>query len=346
MRNSSDVTGNAVGGKTVTVADVATAAGVSPSTVSYVLTGKRPISPRTRRRVMESIRTLGYRRPGAPGSASGCRVGVVAVAVPPHGDQSTGTGAEFVAGAVEAARGNRLDLLLLTQDTGGDALHRVFHAALADAAIVMDVEADDPRVPPLLAARVPAVLVGGQPTEHPALAHLGFDYPAAAAACVAHLAELGHRSIVHIGQRSAAVRTTAFAAAFAAAAGHRGIRASSHPVGVAGDEIEDRLARVLAEAAPTGLVVDDEAALPRVLAALANRGLDVPGDLSVVAVCSETVANARRLPLTAVLVPGRTLGRLAVELLARQLEVLTPPSAEVLSPEVIIGGSTAPAAGS
>lgn len=344
MHNSSGVTGNAAGNKTVTVADVATAAGVSPSTVSYVLTGKRPISPRTRRRVMESIRTLGYRRPGAPGSPSGCRVGVVAVAVPQQGDQSTG--AEFVAGAVEAARGNRLDLLLLTQDTGGDALHRVFHAALADAAIVMDVEADDPRVPPLLAARVPAVLVGGRPAEHPTLSHLGFDYAAAASACVAHLAELGHRSVVHFGQRSAAVRATAFATAFAAAAGHHGIRASSHPVGLAGDEIEQRLARVLAEAAPTGLVVDDEAALPRVLDALANRGLGVPGDLSVVAVCSETVASRQHLPLTAVLVPGRTLGRLAVERVARQLEVLTPPSAEVLSPEVIIGGSTAPAGGS
>lgn len=77
-------------------------AGVSPGTVLYVITGKRPISPRTRRRVRESIRTLGYQRPGAPGSPSGCRVGVVAV--PQHGDQRTGVGAEFLAGAVEAAR--------------------------------------------------------------------------------------------------------------------------------------------------------------------------------------------------------------------------------------------------
>ncbi|WP_143264504.1 LacI family DNA-binding transcriptional regulator, partial [Amycolatopsis kentuckyensis] len=63
-QNSAGATGETPGHKTVTVADVAGAAGVSPSTVSYVITGKRPISPRTRRRVLESIRTLGYQRPG------------------------------------------------------------------------------------------------------------------------------------------------------------------------------------------------------------------------------------------------------------------------------------------
>jgi DNA-binding LacI/PurR family transcriptional regulator len=41
----------AAGGPVVTIADVASDAGVSPSTVSYVLSGKRSISLETRRRV-------------------------------------------------------------------------------------------------------------------------------------------------------------------------------------------------------------------------------------------------------------------------------------------------------
>ena len=44
-----------------TIADVASHAGVSMSTVSYVLSGKRPISEETRQRVEEAIRELGYR---------------------------------------------------------------------------------------------------------------------------------------------------------------------------------------------------------------------------------------------------------------------------------------------
>ncbi|WP_376796320.1 LacI family DNA-binding transcriptional regulator [Thermogemmatispora sp.] len=44
-----------------TIKDVARAAGVSVSTVSHVLSGRRPISEATRLRVMEAIERLGYR---------------------------------------------------------------------------------------------------------------------------------------------------------------------------------------------------------------------------------------------------------------------------------------------
>ena len=44
----------------VTIADVARHAGVSSSTVSYVLSGKRAISEETRRRVQSSVQELGY----------------------------------------------------------------------------------------------------------------------------------------------------------------------------------------------------------------------------------------------------------------------------------------------
>lgn len=45
----------------VKITDVARRAGVSPSTVSYALSGKRPISDATRRRVEAAARDLGYR---------------------------------------------------------------------------------------------------------------------------------------------------------------------------------------------------------------------------------------------------------------------------------------------
>src|ERR671916_158444 len=44
----------------VTITDVARHAGVAVSTVSYVLSGKRAISPTTRERVLASIDLLGY----------------------------------------------------------------------------------------------------------------------------------------------------------------------------------------------------------------------------------------------------------------------------------------------
>ncbi|MFD1049048.1 LacI family DNA-binding transcriptional regulator, partial [Kibdelosporangium lantanae] len=44
----------------VTLVDVARHAGVSASTVSYVLSGKRSISEETRRRVEQAVTELGY----------------------------------------------------------------------------------------------------------------------------------------------------------------------------------------------------------------------------------------------------------------------------------------------
>lgn len=48
-------------GTMITIKDVAARAGVSPGTVSNVLTGKRPVSEATRARVYQAIQELGYR---------------------------------------------------------------------------------------------------------------------------------------------------------------------------------------------------------------------------------------------------------------------------------------------
>ena len=40
--------------------DVAALAGVSPSTVSYILNGKKQVKPETLERIQEAIRTLDY----------------------------------------------------------------------------------------------------------------------------------------------------------------------------------------------------------------------------------------------------------------------------------------------
>lgn len=44
----------------VTMKDVAREAGVTSAAVSYALSGKRPISEETRRRVEQAIKRLGY----------------------------------------------------------------------------------------------------------------------------------------------------------------------------------------------------------------------------------------------------------------------------------------------
>ncbi len=348
MTNSPDVARDTpeAGRGEVTIVDVANAAGVSPSTVSYVITGKRPISPMTRRRVEESIRALGYQRRGGSPATLPTRVGVLAMAVPLHGDPHLGTEMEFFSAAAAAARDLGFDLLLLTHDEGSSGLHRVMSAALADAVIMTDVEDDDPRVPVLLASGRPAVLVGVRGQVH-GLACMDLDFAAAGQECVTHLADLGHRSIALIGPSTANGRGTRHAAGllegFTATAAHRGVTAVSRRCVATPEAVARCLDGLLSPGGPTGLVVHDETALPLVLAALEQRGLRVPDDVSVVAVCSDTVARQQRIRPTAVVVPARKLGALAVEQAVRQLDGEPAAEPELLAPRLVAGDSTAAA---
>ena len=58
----------------------------------------------------------------------------------------------------------------------------------------------------------------------------------------------------------------------------------------------------------TAVIVHNEVALPAVLETLRSRGLDVPRDISVVAVCPEDVALGQTEALTAVDLPAHTIG--------------------------------------
>ena len=65
-----------------TISDVARAAGVSMSTVSYVLSGRRPISAETQARVKAAIAELGYHPHAGARALASSRTSVLALVVP------------------------------------------------------------------------------------------------------------------------------------------------------------------------------------------------------------------------------------------------------------------------
>src|SRR5690606_40496926 len=66
----------------VTLAEVAQHAGVSASTVSYVLSGKRSISVNTRQRVERSIHELGYHPNAGARALASSRSNIIALMIP------------------------------------------------------------------------------------------------------------------------------------------------------------------------------------------------------------------------------------------------------------------------
>ena len=321
-----------------TIHDVARAAGVAPSTVSYVISGKRAVSPATRRRVQQQIRLLGY-RPRASGLTR--RSNLLALLAPHRPGVDAPTVMRFTSAATAAASSLGLDLLLLTKDTGPGELREAVVGSLADGLIALDVTADDARVPMLTALDRPTVLLGVP--DHPnAITCLDLDFAAAAALCVRHLAELGHRSIGLVGPAQAVhdrgvTHAVIFRHGLLESAAAQGIRVTARSCDLSA--VRSRLDGLLA-AGVTALVVHNETVLTTLVTELSMRGLLVPQDISVIAVGPH---GGDPCTLTTVEVPAARLGRLAVEMVVDQLGGTVAPSVRLLPPRLAVRASTGPA---
>ncbi|MFC7327193.1 LacI family DNA-binding transcriptional regulator [Marinactinospora rubrisoli] len=331
----------------VTIADVARHAGVSISTVSYVLSGKRSISAETEGRVRAAIRHLGYRPNAGARALASSRSNVIALAVPLRSDMYLPVLMEFVTGVVTAARAHEHDVLLLTQDEGADGLRRVAGSALADAVIVMDVQQHDPRLEVLRGLRRPSALIG-VPADPAGLTCVDLDFAASAAVCAGHLADLGHRRLGFVGPPEPVyARGTSFARRALAGFTDEVRRRSLTGAGTACTPnypgvrraLDDLRARV---PGLTGLVVHNEEALPVLLDVLHADGLAVPGDLSLTAICPDQQAASLAVPVTAVAIPAARLAADAVDAVMRELDGVPDRSVRLRAPELRVRASSGP----
>jgi len=329
----------------VTLADVAARAGVSASTVSYVLSGKRPITEETRETVMRAVAELGYHRHASAAALASHRANTIALMVPLRSDMYVPVIMEIVMAITACAREHGQDVLLLTGDEGTAGVRRVAASGRADALILMDVELDDGRIPVLREASLPAVLVG-LPSSTDGLTCIDLDFEATGAACADHLADLGHRDIALIGESASVYRRhTGFAArtvdGFKRRARERGLRAVHRPSEAGFDSTAGALTRILDERpATTGIVVQNEAAIEPLLRLLGHWGRAVPEDISIVAICPDHLALHSSPPLTSVSIPAQEMGRGAVELVMRQLSGRPAACTTLIPPRLVVRGSS------
>jgi DNA-binding LacI/PurR family transcriptional regulator len=328
--------------------DVARLAGVAPSTVSYVLSGNRPISPETRRRVEESIAELGFRPHAGARSIRRQTTNVIAMVLPIMSDGQSRVLMPFVFAILQAARAQGMNLLLLTAEDGVAEIRNVVGSAMVDGVIVMEIQVHDPRVPVLRSMGRPAVLIG-TPEDPADLVHVDFDFAAAGAMCVQHLVDLGHRHIGIFGQSQEiytleagyAVRAKAGTLEALAARGLGGVftPAEANHAGVA-KALEDLFGQ---DPALTALIVYNEQALPLVLDRLAQLGRHVPGDMSILAICPDEQAERLVPAVSAVAFPAAELGALAFERLAGLISgQQNQPISTLLEPHLIRRGSAGP----
>ncbi|WP_327025091.1 LacI family DNA-binding transcriptional regulator [Micromonospora sp. NBC_01739] len=310
-----------------TMHDVARLAQVSVSTVSYVLTGARPISQATRDKVLAAMAELDY-QPNAMARGLASRRSRILGLLLPMDERGLGaTETAFVTGAAAGASAAGYHLVLAPIGVGDrDELRRLASQRMLDGALLMEVQLHDPRVEVLRELDIPLVLIG-RTADTTDLSYVDIDFDRTVAEAVGHLVDLGHRRIVYVNHSADAIAEGYGPAlrtrdAFTAAMAAHGLEPLMIPTQDSAAGGRRALATALCQAPDlTAILAMNESAVFGLLGELHSRGLSVPDDVSVVSmVTSPQVAELATPALTAMNSPGTALGRIAIEMLLRQVD--------------------------
>lgn len=324
--------GSAVRRTRVTLADVAAASGVSVTTASLVLTGRARelrISAEAERRVRTTAQELGYRRNVLTTGPRGGRsqtIGFVTDTV-----TSSGWAAEMVKGAVDAAY--RHGFMLFVGESGGDpmverSLIDAMQDRRADGVVIASMHTRTVVVPDGL-YDVPAVLLNATSASPVAVPSVLPDEVEAGRAAARVLVEAGHERGIHLIGPGTNRRDTP-PQGIAAAERLRGLREVFAATGteVAGarwcpkwtpEYGFEATAALLSDQRPKALVCMNDHLAFGAYQALAEAGLSVPEDVSVIGFEDHPVASWMRPRLTTVALPHHELGAWAVRVLVEMV---------------------------
>lgn len=334
-----------------TMQDVADRAGVSLSTVSYALSGVRPVSAETRERIAAAMAELGFTPNAMARGLASRRSHVLALHYPAVEMAIGSTVTEYIASAARAASESGYQLVLWPFAHGEAAqITDLALRGMADGVLLMEVTMQDKRAEALQAAGVPYLLIGrtADCAERP---HVDVDFARTTEDAVAHLVAHGHRRIAFLNHSAASERagygpTIRAADGYSRAMSSRGLRAVSllcdeSPVSgrAALDEILGR------DPGTTAVITMNEIATVGLMEELRSTGKDVPRDMSVLSIVSSPrTGQMSSPPLATMHAPGAALGRAAVAALLAQIAGTEPDAEPVLVPCAFEEGGTVGAA--
>ncbi|MDP4023363.1 LacI family DNA-binding transcriptional regulator [Methylobacterium sp. NEAU 140] len=324
--------------------DVARRAGVSTATVSRVLNGSAGVRADKRAAVMRAAHDLGFVANGAARALSTRRFMAVGAVVPNIENEAF---VRLLSSFQERLR--QAGYTLVAANAGYDLEDELREATfllergLDGLMLVGDIHHPD------LHARIarhgiPVVQAFTLSREH---ACVGFDNAASAARAADYLMDLGHRRIgVISGLRKDNDRGGARVRGVAGALAARGLRlAPEHDIeisyGIGGGR--DGFRQMLAGGPPPTAIIcgTDQIAFGAMIEARA-RGLDVPGDLSVLGHNDSDIAAFLTPALTTVRIHSAEIGRAAGDHLVARITGRPALRQTEIPAELIVRASTAP----
>jgi LacI family transcriptional regulator len=310
-----------------TIHDVAQRAGVSPMTVSRVVNGEKNVREATRATVMSAVHDLKYApNPAARSLAgsSGARIGLL------YSNPSAAYLSEFLVGTLDESSRKGAQIVLEKCELTSAAAERAAVRKLIDGGVAGMI------LPPPLCesldvlhelqeAKLPAVAVAtGRFNAQASCVRI--DDFAAAYEMTNYLLSLGHRRIGFIKGHPNLSSSLERERGYEAALREAGIRSDkslivqgyfSYRSGL--DAAENLLTR---KVTPTAIFASNDDMAAATVSVAHRKGLDVPGDLSVVGFDDTSIAATIWPELTTIRQPITSMAEIAVDLLTRAVREL------------------------
>ena len=305
----------------ITTHDIAREAGVSRTTVSYVLNDRAGISvsPKTRKRVLATARRLGY----VPNSAAEMLVtgrsrSIGVVLSRPELISEDGFIPVMIYGLNEVCkeRGYRLLMEAVHDPPGADDYLDLVKSKRIDSMIIINPRKGDAALRKVIESKFP-VLVWGS-SERPQESAIATQENHASCQATSHLISLGHQRIAHIGHAS-----LEYVAVHRRLEGYcTALRAAKLPFDealfVEGDFTFESgyraMKQILASNAhPTALFAGNDTIAVGAMLAIREVGLSIPEDFAVVGYDDLPIAAYACPPLTTVRTHPFKQGKLLAE---------------------------------
>jgi LacI family transcriptional regulator len=314
-----------------TQADVARAAGVSQTAVSYILNNKpsTTISEATRQRVLAAIEELGYVPDLTARSLRSRRTMTIGAIIP---DITNPFFPEFVRGVQDVAQTASYDVITYNTDGQRDLEVNALSAARrgrVDGLITATYQLGPADVLPTLRQGTPLVLVG-EPDDLPLPDGTGFDRvyvpgDEGAHAVTAHLLARGHRRIAVLAGSRHLANGEQRVAGYRRALAEHGVPVDESLVRwgdwseSSGYALMNELLALDPEARPTAVFAANDLMAVGALLACKAAGLAVPGDVAVTGYDNVALAHLVMPPLTTLDQHPRRIGNAAARLLLDRL---------------------------
>lgn len=304
-----------------TMAEVARRAGVSVSTVSHVINHTRFVSPEKARLINDAIAAMGYQpnelaRSLKVASTNSVGLAISAISNPYFTD---------IICAVEAECA-RLGLMVFLSDTQEDpdrelSVVRAFHQRRVDGVILAPSGSPQRAIDYLAEKRLPCVLIDRFADQR--FDQIGVENETAMRALIDHVASFGHKRIGYIAGQPGLATTRERIEAFRASLTANGLECLPHYVSPENVDTASATASTHAilslPSSPTALVTGNNMTTIGAVRAIRERGLSIPGDLSLAGFDDFEWADCFEPRLTLVAQPCTEIGRQAATLLRARI---------------------------